>query len=125
VRERLITRLTRRKPRIAKRSTRIALIGLPAVLLLSSCDVNVGGDEGATVTEAAPTVTEREVIKQRTVESDETTVPATDEVGGNVQEAAATVANEGYEVTNPDTYDTSYPLRVLIGIRQGSATGYA
>ena len=86
----------------------------------------MGEDEQATVTEVTPTVTEREVIKRRTVEEDGGERPKrTRRLGGNIQEATATVAREGYDVFNPDTYDPSYPLRVLIGIRQGSATGYA
>ncbi len=94
-------------------------------MLLSACEVSVGEDEQATVTEVTPTVTEREVIKRRTVEGDGAETEADATLGGNLQEATATVAGEGYEVFNPDTYDPSYPLRVLIGIRQGSATGYA
>lgn len=119
---------SRRNTPLRKRARLLAL-SLLAALFVSACEVSVGDDEGDTVTQAAPTVTEREVIKRRTVESQEptgTTAPEVpDDVGGNVQEAIATVESEGYQVFNPDSYDPSYPLRVLIGIKKDSATGYA
>lgn len=100
---------------------------LLACLILPGCDVTFGEDEATTVTEAAPTVTEREVIKRRPAPSPpETTTPESgSQLGGTLEEAVATVEGEGYDVSNTDTYDPSYDLRVLIGISQDSATAYA
>lgn len=105
----------------------IALAGacLGAPLALAACNVQIGGqDQGQTVTQSAPTVTEREIIKKppRT-ETQQQTVQQSQ--GGTVDDAVARVQSEGYDVEDRSTYDSSYTLRVLIGIRQGSATGFA
>lgn len=100
---------------------------IPLVLLFLApvgCDVQIGSEEQArTVTESSPTVTERRIIKKQP--RDETDQAGGGSLGGDVTDAEARVRAEGFTVEDTATYDDSYALRVLIGTREGSATGFA
>jgi hypothetical protein len=93
------------------------------VLLADGCSISINEDEPKTVREQAPTVTERTVIERAPEGPERERRPPPP--GGTVADAIATVEREGYDVTDTNTYDPSYTVRVLIGIRKGSATAYA
>jgi hypothetical protein len=93
---------------------RACLLGVSSIVLVS-CDVQIGDSDGErTVTEAAPTVTERTVVEEGSQPEQDTT-PQSE--GGSVTEAVARVEAEGYEVEDTSTYDPAYRLRVLIGTK--------
>lgn len=109
------------------RPARRRIAVLPAALmagLFAGCDVQIGDQQEAqTVTEKAPTVTERRIIKKPPRTETQPTVEQSQD--GNVADAVARVESEGFDVEDTASYDPNYALRVLIGIRQGSATGFA
>jgi hypothetical protein len=96
-----------------------------ALVALGGCSVNVNSDDQAkTVTQPAPkTVTERTVEKQgppRQVPEGGGGTPS----GGSLQEAQQRVRAEGFDPVDPETYKPGSTLRVLLGVKTGSATSY-
>ena len=105
-------------------STRLALwtglAGAAAVGSMAGC----GGDSPRTVTE---TIRERTTTVERTVTASPppTTQTRPERPGGNISDAVDRVQREGYDVVDRSGYDPNATLRVLIGVRHGSADGYA
>jgi LppP/LprE lipoprotein len=98
-----------------------AVVATATALSISAC----GGSTKTvvqTVTQAPVTVTPTTTggSTARTV-----TAPAPAPPRGNVDEAAATVEREGFDVIDRRAYDKSATLRVLLGIKHGSGDGYA
>jgi LppP/LprE lipoprotein len=101
------------------------LSALAVLALLSGCSVDVTNDDQAkTVTQPAPaTVAERTVEKQapqREQSGGDDAVPS----GGSLGEAQQRVRAEGFDPVDPGTYKSGSTLRVLLGVKSGSATSY-
>lgn len=95
------------------------------VALLGGCSVDVNSDDQAkTVTQPAPaTVTERTVEKQappRQQSGGGDTAPSS----GSLEQAQSRVRAEGFDPVDPETYKAGSTLRVLLGVKSGSATAY-
>jgi hypothetical protein len=99
-----------------------AMLGAATAGLLSAC----GDEEPRTVTQV---VREQTTTVERTVtETPPGTAARTGpriDVGGRLGDAEARVRSEGYDVIDRSGYDPRATLRVLIGVKQGSADGYS
>ncbi|MDX6643054.1 MAG: hypothetical protein QOD76_1016 [Solirubrobacteraceae bacterium] len=100
----------------------VGVLAVAAALAVSAC----GGSTRTvvhTVTQAPVTVAPS-ATGTGTVPKPATT-PSPSPPAGNVNEAAATVEREGFDVIDRRAYDPRTTLRVLLGIKHGSGDGYA
>jgi hypothetical protein len=108
---------------------------LAALAAAAAIATGCGSDKTETVTQTVgsatpPTATTPTVPTVPTVPTTTTDAgsppPSTPPAGGGtVQDAEATLRDKGYRADNPDDYDPSATLRVLIGTRADSGDGYA